>query len=288
MSYEVPPYEAFSVSLGDWIHNLVQGGAPHLDKTGQPLPSKKQRVSRGSLSFGAIQVCRNYVRAYNNSWELLGEQMFLERLYKSGVGFYVFAGCKTIDLVFALKCSVGQDTTYIPLFVSVKSRLYFAPGDAQKECQKMKTKAGNANIDCALCLLVVFGSDTNTDDKDYKVTESCMEELSGEDNIILAKVLRVPTDDVFGLSRAFFDLTAAKLEKAEILSSHRFLGDHALSQKSLSADDSTEATIEMFAKKSLRSRPGGKDECLDMTRLLLKQLSNVTWQKRDVEKGRDE
>ena len=76
--------------------------------------------------------------------------MFLERLYKSGVGFYMFAGCKTIDLVFALKCSVGQDTTYIPLFVSVKSRSYFAPGDAQKECQKMKTKAGNANINCAL------------------------------------------------------------------------------------------------------------------------------------------
>ena len=286
-----PPYEAFSVSLGDWIHNLIQGGTPHLDKTGQPPLSKKQRVSRGSLSFGAIQVCRNYVRAYDNSWESLGEQMFLERLYKSGVGFYVFAGCKTIDLVFALKCSVGQDTTYIPLFVSVKSRSYFAPGDAQKECQKMKTKAGNANIGCALCLLVVFGSDKNTDDKDYRLTESCVEELSGEDNIILAKVLRVPTDDVFGLSKAFFDLTAAKLEKAEILSSHHFLGDHALSQKSLatpSADDSTEATIEMFAKKSLRSRLGGKDECLDMTRLLLKQLSNVTWQKRDVEKGRDE
>ena len=286
-----PPYETFSVSLGDWIHNLVQGGTAHLDKTGQPPPSKKQRISSGSLSFGAIQVCRNYVRAYDNSWESLGEQMFLERLYKSGVGFYVFAGCKTIDLVFALKRSVGPDTTYIPLFVSVKSRSYFARGDAQKECQKMKTKAGNSNIDCALCLLVVFGSDTNTDDKDYKLTESCVDELSGEDNIILAKVLHVPTDDVFGLSKAFFDLTAAKLEKAEILSSHRFLGDHARSQKSLatpSADDSTEATIEMFAKKSLRSRPGGKDECLDMTRLLLKQLSNVTWKKRDVEKGRHE
>ena len=44
------------------------------------------------------------------------------------------------------------------------------------------------------------GSDRSTDDDDYTLTVSCMDELSGEDNVILAKVLRVPSNDVFGLS----------------------------------------------------------------------------------------
>ena len=66
---------------------------------------------------------------------------------------YVFAGCKTIDLVFALKRSDGKDTTYVPLFVSVKSRSYFARGDEEKICQEMKEKAGDANIERALCSL---------------------------------------------------------------------------------------------------------------------------------------
>jgi len=54
----------------------------------------------GQVDFGTIQICRNYLRAYGDSWHSIGKQGFLEHIYKSGVGFYMFDGCKTIDLVF--------------------------------------------------------------------------------------------------------------------------------------------------------------------------------------------
>ena len=87
------------------------------------------------LAFGAIQVCRNYIRSYNHSWASLRKHGFLESLYKSGVGFDVFAGCSVIDLVlFPLR--LGKDK-YLPFLVSVKPHVYFSPKAAKKECDRM-------------------------------------------------------------------------------------------------------------------------------------------------------
>ena len=71
--------------------------------------------------MSAILDCRNCVRAYDVSWSLLQNEVLLENMYKTWVGFYVFAGCSVIDLVFALR--VGDTTTlsaayrYIPMLL---------------------------------------------------------------------------------------------------------------------------------------------------------------------------
>jgi len=77
-------------------------------------------IEAGKVEFGAIQVCRNYLRAYGDSWSSLGSNGFLKHLYKSGVGFYVFEGCKTIDMVFPLRRTKSDSVTFLPMFVSVK------------------------------------------------------------------------------------------------------------------------------------------------------------------------
>jgi hypothetical protein len=150
-------------------------------------------------------------------------------MYRTGVGFYVFAGCSVIDLVFALRVG-GDDASasrYIPMFVSVKSHTSFGPKSARLECEKMEGKCegvDDGEVGSALCLLVVFGSSVNSNDENYTLKPSCVENLTrGE---IVSKVLRIPTNDAFGLSEGFLDLTTGQDEMPEVLASHSFLGAH--------------------------------------------------------------
>eukprot|EP00980_Cylindrotheca_fusiformis_P021215 scaffold8156_cov101-Cylindrotheca_fusiformis.AAC.1 len=138
-------YHTFSVPLDAWLHRLVEGGGKE----------KGFKQLKGGPTFGAIQVCRNYLRAYDTSWSELGNTKFLETMYKSGKGFYVSQGCKAIDLVFPLK--IG-DSQYAPMVVSIKSRSCFSPLDSKTELNKMEQKAINAKWKRCLCLLVISGS----------------------------------------------------------------------------------------------------------------------------------
>ena len=113
---------------------------------------------------------------------------FLESLYKSGVGFYVFAGCRVIDLVFPLR--LGKDK-YLPLFVSVKSHVYFSRKAAKKECDRMmeaveasdKSEKWNSGEKLGvLCILAIFGSGSS-DSHDAKIQDrpvSCAGTCQGQ------------------------------------------------------------------------------------------------------------
>jgi hypothetical protein len=242
-------YTTFSVPLDQWIACLRGQG-----------PNDGDTMKIGcQVHFSAIQVCRNYVRAYNDSWSSLQDEGFLENMYRTGVGFYVFAGCSVIDLVFALRVG-GDDASasasrYIPMFVSVKSHTSFGPKSARLECEKMEGKmerkkkgADDGKLGGALCLLVVFGSSTKSNDNDFSLEPSCAESLKKGETV--SKVLRIPTDDVFGLSEGFLDLTTGQDEMSEVLASHSFLGAHR------EADISS--TPENFVEQALRLRPKNK------------------------------
>eukprot|EP00980_Cylindrotheca_fusiformis_P028881 scaffold22665_cov94-Cylindrotheca_fusiformis.AAC.2 len=174
---------------------------------------------KGGPTFGAIQVCRNYLRAYDTSWSELGNTKFLETMYKSGKGFYVSQGCKTIDLVFPLK--IG-DSQYAPMVVSVKSRSYFSPSDSKTELAKMEQNAKNAEWKRCLCLLVVFGS-ARDEGKSSGMGGVASELMK---SCILTKILYIPEDDQYGMSRMFKEITGVK-QYSEVLTAQDFLTAHA-------------------------------------------------------------
>ena len=89
----------------------------------------------------------------------------------------------------------------------------------------MKTEAEKFNSQGAVCLVVVFGSPANSNDGNYTLSaSSCVDGLSKKE--VVAKVLRVPIDDEFDLTKAFFDSTTVTQEFGEVLSSHCHIGAH--------------------------------------------------------------
>eukprot|EP00980_Cylindrotheca_fusiformis_P011622 scaffold2747_cov104-Cylindrotheca_fusiformis.AAC.12 len=222
-------YETFSVPLDAWLDRLVHGGnLSEKFKTNQ----KKFKTNTGP-TFGAIQICRNYLRAYDKNWKELGDSKFLEAMYESGVGFYVFEGCRTIDLVFPLKIT---DAAFVPMVVSVKSRSYFSPEEVNTELSAMRGKAGDAEWKHCLCLLVLFGSDKVQKSDEVHSTVSSQDaetllEADGENgNGILTRILYIPAGDSFDISTVFKDLTAVEQE-SEVLSASSFLSAHVASMK---------------------------------------------------------
>lgn len=263
-------YNTFSVPLDEWIKVLVSGGEPKSEETQSSTERSNKRAKglQSGLSFGAIQVCRNYVRAYDNSWDSLRDENFLEQMYKSGVGFYVFAGCSTIELVFALRLTqVDGKTRYLPMFVSVKCHVYFGPAAAQTECDKMKEKAKDDNSPCgALCILVVFGSETKSNDGTYRLSESCVSEL--EEGKVVSMVLRVPVEDKFGLTKGYLDLTTFESEFSEVLASHSFLGAHVGTERD---KEFSNTVLRLNHKK----RNNGRKNITTLTRELFHELRHV-------------
>ncbi|MEL7196635.1 MAG: hypothetical protein AAFO96_29720, partial [Bacteroidota bacterium] len=145
-------------SLDQQITEHVANTSP-TKASDDPTEASELKNNGASITFSAIQVCRNYIRSYNDSWSTFRHQGFLESLYKSGVGFYVFAGCHVIDMVFALRVQQKDEMpSFIPLVVSVKSRVSFSEKEAQTECARMTSKMKKTKASCgALCLLVVLG-----------------------------------------------------------------------------------------------------------------------------------
>eukprot|EP00980_Cylindrotheca_fusiformis_P024053 scaffold11474_cov115-Cylindrotheca_fusiformis.AAC.1 len=140
-------------------------------------------------------------------------------MYKSGKGFYVPQGCKTIDLVFPLK--IG-DSQYAPMVVSIKSRSCFSPLDSKTELNKMEQKAINAKWKRCLCLLVISGSakDEGKSSNMGGVASELMKPC------ILTRILYIPEDDQYGMSRMFKEITGVK-QYSEVLTAQDFLTAHA-------------------------------------------------------------
>lgn len=286
-------YKTFSVPVASWMALLVEGGGRHrsvpsVENNSKQDPKKKKRdleaveeepeqvnkkskqsckeskqvedhtSKKDTITFSAIQVCRNNLRAYGKSWKDLKDQEFLKGLYEVGIGFYVFARCEMIDLVFALKKTDSKgEIVYFPMVVSVKCHATYTAHSAETECDKMLTRAEEAG-GCFLCLLVVLGAEGVQNDGKYTLVDSCVDKLINNESV--AAVLRVPADDQFGLSNAFRGCTSLKQEESEIFASHFFLGTHRTKERDLEA----------FATAVLRSSP--KKSLMTKTQRLHKPL----------------
>jgi hypothetical protein len=243
----------FTIPLDEWIGRLKRGG--------RGPDNRVNPVSAGSVaspitlesgikvSINFIQVCRNNLRSFGLDWVGFKNQTFLRYLFDSAIAFYVYPMCPLIDLVAPIKIErPKKETLYVPLLVSIKSREDFGPAKAAKEFEKMKEKAQASGLETALCLIVVFGSSVKSTDHEEFVLNDDSVAQALLDKKIVAKILRIPMDDEFTLSKQFLAVTSPGLETEELLASHSFIrafhGDEneLKPENALRAEPSKEAT----------------------------------------------
>jgi len=132
---------------------------------------------------------------------------------------------------------------------------------AEEACDKMKKQTEESNLQGALCVVLVFGSQgSGKESVGPSGTESDAASVSheGEDpprtervsqklveGVVVTKVIQVPEDDVFGLSEALEYLTPTAQVYGELYGSHPFLMAHGV------ASDSED---ELAAPKAMRTR----------------------------------
>ncbi|KAG7365552.1 DUF2075 domain containing protein [Nitzschia inconspicua] len=220
--------KTFSVDLQHLFALLMNGGkieeALILPDSKRPRMEEEQKLSsRASVTWSCVQFCRNYLRSYETDWSSLKEQHCLRHLYASGTGFFTFAGCPLINAVVPLRIRKGESEKYIPCLLSIKSQKNFSSGEAQELCDLMKVQAKDANLE-ALCIVVVLGSSPSAQWNDEPTldsnTYSCLE--NGE---TVAAVVRVPADDIFGMSKMYQQL-ASDADLRDVYASHPFIRGH--------------------------------------------------------------
>ena len=248
MVNEFQVYSHFSVPLDAWLQTMMSGGT---------VPDEP--MNECDVSVGFIQVCRNFLRSYRYSWKTLAKESFLKHIFESGLAFYVYQGCSDIDMVVPLRIRKGGESStseFVPMFVSIKCLADFSDEQMNKSCYELKCKAESDNLPKALCLLISFGSkqahsttdpfaDTARGAKpktkageeaevpipepiDYalKEGEKISQLVSGGG--IVARTIRIPLEDVFGLTNAFKQMTPAAEIDSEVFSFHTYLMAHGL------------------------------------------------------------
>jgi hypothetical protein len=234
-----PTYRCFSVPLDSWVSNLMKSST-------EKASIAREDMDHDAPSVSFIQICRNYLRSYID-YKFVVSQSLLKHLYESGTAFYAFPDCPDFDIVAAIRYTINkkgdpETFSFAPLLISVKAKEKFSPGDATLNCQAMEQKLKNTNCHRGVGLVVVIGSSYSPDDKLRKLKTSDITGLFDSSGFnkakVIAKVLRIPIDDQFGISRALIELTSAKEEFTEIFSSHDYVCAHATdSQNPLSPEN---------------------------------------------------
>ncbi|KAG7375070.1 hypothetical protein IV203_014165 [Nitzschia inconspicua] len=188
-----------------------------------------KQSSKTAVTLNCLQFCRNYLRSYETDWSSLGDQQFLRQLYTSGIGFFTFAGCPAIDAVLPLRIRKGTNEKYIPCLLSIKSHNYFTHEMAQNFCHEMKVQAENSNLQ-ALCIVVVFGSSVQSKNDESTFNSDTYSLLEHGETVAI--VLRIPVDDVSGISNMYQQLTS-NTDLMEVYGSHSFIRAHTGKSKSV-------------------------------------------------------
>ena len=239
-------YNQFSVSLDAWLQVLLSGGK-----------LSDAAFDDCQVSVGFIQVTRNSLRLHDDSWLSWTEQSFLKYIFESGNAFFPFQGCPLVDMVIPLRVRKGNDATctefgYVPMLVSIKYDNELCSEAMEKICEALKEKAETDQVGRAFCLLVVFSSDIPAEsakssrvDQGYELKES--ERISDHlmEGVVLAKAVRIPLTDVFGLTAAYKAMTPTFQIDAQLFASHTFLMSHG-------PDEMEEDDVDLKAESALR------------------------------------
>ena len=228
-------YTQFSVSLDAWLQLMMSGGK-----------NTQVPIEECEVSVGFIQLCRNPLRSYRESWASLADQSFLKHIFESGIALYVFPNCPLIDIVVPLRITPGTNskTEYISMFVSIKCGEGYSDKELAEECEKMKERAVSDKLDKALCLLILFASDPIPNKKLPAQSDTKHEQGEGDRQAyelkeegekisslwscdgVVSRFVRVPLDDAFGLTDVFKKVTLDAAIHSELFSSHPYLMAH--------------------------------------------------------------
>jgi hypothetical protein len=194
-----PKLHTFSVSLLEWYMKLKQ-------PTSHDSRVEQEHEAHGAyadadkaptlvMEVNFIQICSNYF--YKSS---KNDEHLLERLYKSAVASYVFSDWACIDLICAIRLTVGPNIAYLPLLVSVKC--WIERQDVDSWIQDMKChldevrrEEGQPQVP-VLCLFVVVGVESVEE-----ISHECnVDDLGNFPNEDVFRVVVVPKDDPFDIS----------------------------------------------------------------------------------------
>jgi hypothetical protein len=166
----------------------------------------------------------------------LKDPSLLKYIFESGIAFLTFDGCPFIDMVIPLRILNKADVEgvtstefeHVPMLLSIKYDNHSTSAQMKEECDAMKERAKMDGIDKALCLLIIFTSDgpansSTTDDElemkgSEKVSKLVMEG-------VVARVVRVPSTDEFGLAAAYNALAQHERD-AMLFMAHPYLMAH--------------------------------------------------------------
>ena len=220
--------QSISVPLGSWASCVIRGGNDEDETVVERTTPKRQKQSScleevtkkaNSVRLSCWQFCRNYLRDYGTNWTCFADQSFLGHLYRSGTVFFTFSGCPLMDAVSVLYYVGCQN--YAPLFLSIQSTLYGSPHEARNLCSEMANKAKEGKVTKGLCLVVVYGSNAGTS-SDGDLTFSQTKCAQVAEGYLVQAVVRIPSNDSFGISDALARLTE-DVDVSEVHASHSFV-----------------------------------------------------------------
>lgn len=223
-----PTYKTFSVPLDCWVGNLIHPPSEPTEESLVHIRVERDFIKVGfSPSISFIQVCRNYMRPYED-YSFLACQSLLEGMYISGTAFYTFPVCPHFDIVGSIRYFHEGKCCYAPLLILVKAKRTFSESDANANCLQMENGLKGANCHRALCIVLVIGSDRLSDYEERILKKEDIEVLfaHGKGNRVMARVLKKERNDVFGISSMMFEATSVGDEISEMYSSHRFIRSH--------------------------------------------------------------
>jgi hypothetical protein len=244
--------QLFSVSLIEWYAVLRN---PSMDV---PLFGCTGDTEQVRMDISFIQVCHNYLRG--DGWNTT---IALEWMYKAAFAIYMHPNSMGIDILASIRVIQNGIVSYHPLLVSVKCHLTFSHGEIIKEFKKMEEllmdvrQDVNATNTSALCLLLLIGRTTNSDDdKYYEYTDYNNNDLGDFPNRDKFRLIVVSTDDSFDIHKAVHQVMFAQ-EKHEVYSSHPYVywypyndtGNITVVKKLLHSDATAEAVE--YTKKLL-------------------------------------
>jgi hypothetical protein len=155
--------DKFSVSLHEWLEKM---GAV-------AIISPKVKVNK-SVNF--IQFCQSYVRL--DAGEIARNEVFLEELYQSACGIYLYPGSEACDILAAVACRTKSgpkrlkrnesniegggdhdlaDSSYEALLVSVKNCKEVTNTQMGVALAAMVQQLVNAGLQRGVCLLILAG-----------------------------------------------------------------------------------------------------------------------------------
>jgi len=223
----------FSIPVDQWVEKLVQKESAKMETGPEAMEIYGKGVTCCTVNF--IQFCRNSLRF---GFKDVCQQEYLKFLYGSCCATYAFESCPLYDAVAAIRTQSGA---YVPLIITMKTRDKYTNGSAVKLIDSIVKQLFQIDQKKALVLVVVLdhGKDTQETTKEETTpqggttgvnntwqnaaTASRMAAVKECGNMIVSRIVEIPTNDRFNLTKLVRKLTG-KEEAGELFSSHSFVG----------------------------------------------------------------